>query len=750
MITPLVSPPILIWAAFANPLMLWGLAAASLPIIIHLLNRRKFRETRWAAMRFLLAAIRKNQRRVRIEQWILLAVRTLLLVFLALALARPAFEQLANLGVFSGPRHWVLAVDGSLSMDTEDSGSSRFDQAKLIMQRLIRDARPGDGFSLITLADPPRTIIGAPAFAKEVALRDIEAVQVTHGGLDLVAALQAIDQTFEASDLRRKELVLLSDFQSASWDVASPRETERRQAVLARLIAKDPRGLAIDLGSTAASNRAVTQLSVRPAFVTPETPVALQAQIKAFGGSFPAGRARLVVDGRLIPGEEQQLPPLMPGESIDLEFRYLFGDAADHLVEVRIDDDPLLVDNRRAAVVSVRDSLQVLLVDGDPKPGLFASETAFLAEALSPETDSPGQPTPVRLRVISEALLPRLELADYEVVVLCNIARFSNEVVRTLGNFLEQGGGLVVFTGNQSQPDNYNRALTADGRALLPAQVGAAIGDPDNRENPFLFDTLGLAHPIVNDFLGQPDPVLASLTNVKTYRYHRLTVPRDSGTRVALALGTDPLIVEGRHGRGRVFLIATSADRDWTDWPIHQSYPPVMEKIVLEAASGRFTQRTLTVGQSLDEQFPAANVGAEARITTPGRLGSINEPDARFTTVALAADGPYSRLRTEPTVLSGGYRVQVGPPLNRQYRFAANPPPPESETAKLDQTALRAALPGLPFDYASDWKPLQQDANRPDTLADLHRPLLWAVIALILLESVLAWWFGRNAGRARA
>ena len=69
--------PIFLALGFANPALLYGLAAASVPIIIHLLNRRKFREEPWAAMRFLLAAIRKNSRRIRIEQWLLLAVRTL-------------------------------------------------------------------------------------------------------------------------------------------------------------------------------------------------------------------------------------------------------------------------------------------------------------------------------------------------------------------------------------------------------------------------------------------------------------------------------------------------------------------------------------------------------------------------------------------------------------------------------------------------------------------------------------------------
>src|SRR5215471_19085545 len=91
----LLSPTSLPFAlGFANPVMLWGLAAASVPIIIHLLNRRKFREEPWAAMRFLLAAIRKNQRRIRIEQWILLAVRTLLILLVVTAMAKPFLESL--------------------------------------------------------------------------------------------------------------------------------------------------------------------------------------------------------------------------------------------------------------------------------------------------------------------------------------------------------------------------------------------------------------------------------------------------------------------------------------------------------------------------------------------------------------------------------------------------------------------------------------------------------------------------------
>src|SRR5262245_4840971 len=82
--------------SFLNPIMLFGLAAVSIPIIIHLLNRRKFRRVVWAAMRFLQLSVEQNQKRMRIEDLILLVLRCLLLILIALALARPAWRTVAT------------------------------------------------------------------------------------------------------------------------------------------------------------------------------------------------------------------------------------------------------------------------------------------------------------------------------------------------------------------------------------------------------------------------------------------------------------------------------------------------------------------------------------------------------------------------------------------------------------------------------------------------------------------------------
>src|SRR5690606_40074051 len=128
----LFNPLLAFWPFASAAMLLWGLAAVA-PIVIHLWNRRRYREVTWAAMEYLLAAMRRNSRRILIEQWILLAIRTLILVLFAIALAQPLWSWLPNLsGALSvgGQTHWVLVIDISYSMAADRGGKSRFEIAK--------------------------------------------------------------------------------------------------------------------------------------------------------------------------------------------------------------------------------------------------------------------------------------------------------------------------------------------------------------------------------------------------------------------------------------------------------------------------------------------------------------------------------------------------------------------------------------------------------------------------------------------
>src|SRR4029077_10909046 len=104
-------------------------------------------------------------RRIQLEQWILLAVRTAILALFALALADPQLSILsAWTGAASGQTHVVLVLDGSYSNDFRREDQSRSDAAKEVSKQIVQAGRQGDGYTLLLMGEPPRAVIGQPAF----------------------------------------------------------------------------------------------------------------------------------------------------------------------------------------------------------------------------------------------------------------------------------------------------------------------------------------------------------------------------------------------------------------------------------------------------------------------------------------------------------------------------------------------------------------------------------------------------------
>ncbi len=732
-VSAMLSP---IWAlGFANAALLYGLAAASVPIILHLLNRRRFREVPWAAMRFLMAAIRKNQRRIRIEQWLLLAIRTLIILLVVTAMAKPFLESFGM--VIAGRRvHRVLVIDASMSMGYTSAGTSRFDQAKAEALQLVKESRRGDAISVILMGQPPRVVIGDPSPNLKEVEKELSELSITHGGVDLVATFEAVDRVLDVSPIAQKEVIFLSDLQATSWRPPG-QMTDGFKRVLARIEARQPRSVLIDLGRTGGENWAVTDLKLDVPVVTVGGRVLFRGVIRNFGATQADGvRARLTVDGRLGPEAPEDLTP---GEDHPVVFTQQFTTPGDHMVELSVDDDPLLLDNKRWLVVPVREALNVLLVDGHFKSEPYQAETDYLAQALNPTEGSPGQSGPIRVEVVSESQLSRRELNPYDAVVLCNVAQFSQPEVTALEDFLKQGGGVVIFGGDQVVSENYNRLLYADGKGLLPASVGPSVGDAAKREAGLGFDPRGYRHPLVSEYQGEADPVTAGLTRALTWQFHKLILPKGSKAEIPLAFENgDPAIIEAPRHRGTVVMVATSADTGWTTWPIHKSYPPVMQQIILRASAGRLSERNIRVGQPYDQSFPESGTAAQVTVVTPKGSSVATK---------LQPNGGVSQFHFEQTDLSGLYQVRIGPPLSEESSFAANTDPAESDLARLDESALKTQIPGWNFNYfdVANWKDLTGDAASVGRRGELHRPMLYAVLGLLLLESFLAWKFGHHS-----
>ena len=187
---------------FLHLAMLGGLALGLVPIIIHILARRRHKTVRWGAMKYLLAAIEENRKRVQIEDLILMALRVLAILLLVLALARPRFsEQGATSG--GGPRLVVLLVDNSPSMLTRRGGSSRFDTAKVWAQELLKRLAPGSAVAVVPMAGPVGAAVGALEPTRELGFagRAVGELAISGRRADPAAALAVAREALGRSEL---------------------------------------------------------------------------------------------------------------------------------------------------------------------------------------------------------------------------------------------------------------------------------------------------------------------------------------------------------------------------------------------------------------------------------------------------------------------------------------------------------------------------------------------------------------------
>src|SRR5262245_53201536 len=228
---------------FSGPFSVLATAAGavSVPIIIHLLNRKRFRVVSWAAMRFLLAAQKKNSRRLRLEQLLLLAVRILvvLLVLLAMASVTPWAEEfwaatLPDGTLVSTPggrrTHRILVLDGSFSMGLKVGDKTCFEKARAVAERLVQESKDngrGDGYSVVLMAAPPRTIVGGdagPAEKLDSVLSELQGLRLPHGNSDLARTLDRVASLLKASPGKfvEKEVYFLTDMQKTSWVLPRP------------------------------------------------------------------------------------------------------------------------------------------------------------------------------------------------------------------------------------------------------------------------------------------------------------------------------------------------------------------------------------------------------------------------------------------------------------------------------------------------------------------------------------------------
>jgi len=753
----MVSDGFILAFGFSSPALLLGLALAGIPLLIHLLHRRRYVEHRWAAMQFLVAAMKRESRRVRLQNLLLLLLRTLVLAGLVFAFARPFLDADDGLLQSQQPVHRILVIDTSFSMQFEDAASpsivagadgvldersagTRFARARQLLREQLEAGRRGDAWNLVRIGGPePLAVVGQASFRTDAVSEEVERLKVSDARGDLLQTLTSVlELTQQAPELSRKEVTIVSDLQAALW---APQNEERQQklAELTRQIAANARFSVIGVGSAASSNAAVISLGSGRSPVISGQPAEVASVLRNFGASPLRDQiVELLVDGRIV---DTRRVDLSPGIDVPVEFSPTLREAGQHLIEVRLEGDALPVDNRRWLAVDVRDELRVLLVDGRPSGRARDRAGFYLERALAPESagvsaDQVGTGSSIRPQVVTEGELPSVALRDYDAVILCDVGLLTEREAALLESFVRGGGGLVIFPGDRTQPDSFNARLFRDGDGILPARIGERVSASGENE-VLTFDARGFAHPIVAAFRGNPD---AGLESTITVSY--LQLEPDESASVALWFSDGlPALVERQVGAGRVVLSATGADDRWGTWAIWApSFVPMMHETVRFAASGRWQPHESLVGDPVTVRLDARTTAGSVAVRLP------NDSTLEVA-VSLDAQAGSAAALFDSTDRAGVYRVESdGSMTDERMRqaFAVNVDPAESDLTLIDQQQLTTELyPDLQLRTAdaAATEAARSTAASSETVATLSRLLAWLVLLGLLVEPVLAWRF---------
>lgn len=748
---------------FLNPSLLAGLGLTALPVVIHLLSRRRFRRVEWGATIFLKQAERKNRRRVLFEQWLLVALRCLAMAALALLVARPFVQPgwIASLLGGGGSVQRIVVIDDSASMAFRSGAASTFDDVRASFERLIswlaREA-PGDGVWVYRAGDAEGEPLRATTLSESSQDELRAAAQRWKASSAPARPRRVLERV--AADVSalgratRSDIYVLSDFQRTDWLAGDA----ARQAAFEPLRKLDPgtlRVMLVHMASESRDNLALVDLhSERPITIAGQ-PAVIRATVANFGREARRDvKLQPEIDGS--PQPLAVIDTIAPGASASTAIEIAAADEGWRELQVRIvGGDGFPLDDARRITLQVKPALSVLLVSGEPSADPLRDETRLLQNALSP----PGQfSSGIHVEVIDSEALDNADLRGFDAIYLCNVPPPSETAVEALQRYVAAGGGLFISLGGQvSDGDDFNKALYADGAGLLPMPLEARLTRAAKPEG------VGIArateHAVTSVFPADG----ANLSETTRFRaYYRCVEPTADlaeskpatdrpttrGGATVLARYDDEAksaaIVERAFGRGRVVLLTSTIDADWNDWP--------------RAADGTFVIAMLETAQYLARRpLESPQFIADEPLSVPVFPDEF-DPVARVKSPAFP-DDPPSEARASDAATAGPSDpiTLVGPrgAILGAYTFelskrgggtearpvCVNLAAQESDLRSARNAELDLALVGVPHEFVAARDSFLAEGGQ--TRRELWPAVLYLVVAVLMAEQFLAWWFGR-------
>lgn len=717
---------------FLNPLMLAGIAGAVVPLVLHLLSRARYRSVDWGAMMFLVGAESRQQRSTRLKQWLLLLLRMAIVAVLAMALARPALR--GRLGGLTGSGRATAAIilDDSASMGYEQGGKTRLDQAREVVLQILSALNKGDRVSLILAGAPQTDADRAPTSDLQSVAARVAELKPAYGAASMAGALNQAADMLDRYEPLNREIYIVCDRQATGWhgvDAAFAKAWHARRQGDAT-----PRVTVFDVGGSEADNVCVESLDLlNPPAIRGQT-TDVEVRLHNYG-SVPRNAMPLTLSlgNRVI---SNTTVTMAPDSSAAIKATVRFTESGSHVLSAAIESTGLTADDRLDHAVDVTDPIKVLIISGD-EPSVEASfrgESSLLRLALAPyATTHRSGPDPAAVTMLPPEKWSTVDLSQYQVVIVANVERVTAIQARQLEQFIYGGGGVLLAPGKISQVDDYNNSLYRDGAGILPALLQPATAVDGSAATLLL--GIELNHPIFRFLKGRPDPI----PSAAIVRYFPATVRASGGQVLASYVSGKPFLIEGSAGRGRVLLVTTALDSDWTTLPLSNFYLPFVQSAVRYLAGKGAMDRNLQPGQPI-----------RAFIDGPidDKSISIQPPEGRREAINATRFENRTEVQYAGTEQPGVYRLRYkSEGKEKTIHYVVTPSSGESDLTPLTSEQWQRLQERVGFERMDPARSAVAAAVARDRVGrELWPLLLGIVLALAAVEMSLAkMWSGDGA-----
>ncbi|HPN39136.1 MAG TPA: BatA and WFA domain-containing protein [Melioribacteraceae bacterium] len=535
---------------FLNPSILFGLIAAGIPILIHLLNLKRLKKIEFSTLEFLKELQKNKIKKVKIKQWILLLLRTLLIIFLVLSFSRPSVKtELLGKNNSTAKTTAVIIIDNTFSMSVVTDKGSYLNQAKSAAKKIINNLKEGDEAVII----PISSINGN--FSLITDLRkvkgDIDRIQISEVSYKLHNAMVKASKIMENSDNFNKEIYILSDFQQKSLY-----EHEKELSDFRQVLNEQVRIYSLIYGGKKLSNLSVN-------FIEPSNQIFVSGKNIGFNvsvsntGNFSVNNSviSLFINGERV---AMQNISLSEGENKILYFETLLKNKGLTEIVVECEDDEILYDNRKYYTINIPEEIKLLLLTDDNQDGYFVNTALIKDDSLNY----------INLTEKNSSFADAINYNNFNAVILIGGKNIKN--YEPIKNFINNKGGIIVFPSSTGNLTEFNNLLA---NINLP-KVSGNVGGLGNKTG-YGFGNINYEHPLFSELFEKDKKF--SINSPDIYNYYKLNTGM-YGRNIIEMEDKSPFLAEYNLDNSKILVFNCAPRLNWTNFVIKSLFAPIINR----------------------------------------------------------------------------------------------------------------------------------------------------------------------------